>query len=188
MGKFDAYIIPLKSLNTGNHTFEYRLGNDYFVKIDNPEVRKGDVNVQVLVKKTGAMFEIAFELEGIVILPCDRCLDDLEQPVACKDKLRVKFGKDFSDENEVVVVPEDEGEINIAWFLYEFIVLSIPMKHVHAPGKCNKAMSAKLHKHTARSIDGEDNETTEESENLTDNEESGTDPRWDKLKDIFDND
>ena len=37
--------------------------------------------------------------------------------------------------------------INIAWFLYEFIALNIPMKHVHAPGKCNKGMVGKLSKH-----------------------------------------
>ena len=33
-------------------------------------------------------------------------------------------------------IPEEEGEINIAWFLYEFVVLDIPIKHVHEPGKC----------------------------------------------------
>lgn len=188
VGKFDAYIIPLKSLSAGNHSFEYQLNNDYFTKIDSPEVRKGDVKAQIIVKKTGNTFEIAFNLEGIAILPCDRCLDDMEQPISCKEKICVKFGKDFSDENEVVIVPEEEGEINIAWFLYEFIALSIPIKHVHGPGKCNKAMSVKLHKHRARNADDEEDESLEETEDLTDNEESGNDPRWDKLKDIFDND
>jgi len=186
VGKFDAYIIPLKSLSTGNHTFEYQLDNDYFTKIDSPEVRKGNIQAQVTVKKTGNTFEIAFKLEGHVILSCDRCLDDMEQSISCEEKLCVKFGKDFSDEDEVVIVPEDEGEINISWFLYEFIALSIPIKHVHAPGKCNKAMTMKLRKHKTR--DTEEDESLEESENLTDNEESGNDPRWDKLKEIFDND
>jgi uncharacterized metal-binding protein YceD (DUF177 family) len=187
VGKFDAYIIPLKSLSTGNHTFEYLLNNDYFTKIDSPEVRKGDIQALVTVKKTGNAFEIGFNLEGYVILSCDRCLDDMEQPISCKEKLCVKLGKDFSDEDEVVIVPEDEGEINISWFLYEFIALSIPIKHVHAPGKCNKAMTMKLRKHKTRDSEEED-ESLEESENLTDNEESGNDPRWDKLKEIFDND
>ena len=68
MGKFDAYIIPLKSLSTGNHTFEYRLNNDYFTKIDSPEVRKGDIQALVTVKKTGNAFEITFNLEGNIIL------------------------------------------------------------------------------------------------------------------------
>lgn len=186
VGKFDSYIIPLKSLSAGSHTFEYLLNDDYFTKIDSPEVRKGALKALVIVKKTGNTFEISFDLDGIIMLPCDRCLDDMEQPIACKEKLCVKFGKDFSDEDEVVVIPEDEGEINIAWFLYEFIALSIPIKHVHAPGKCNKAMSAKLRKHTAKDI--EEDESADENDDFTDNEASGNDPRWDKLKDIFDND
>jgi len=145
VGKFDAYIIPLKSLRAGNHTFEYQLDNDYFTKIDSPEVRKGDIQAQVIVKKTGNAFELTFNLEGYVILSCDRCLDDMEQPLSCKEKLCVKLGKDFSDEDEGVIVPEEEGEINISWFLYEFIALSNnPLNNVHAPGKCNKAMSTKL--------------------------------------------
>ena len=40
-----------------------------------------------------------------------------------------------------------QGEINVAWFMYEFVALAIPMKHVHAPGKCNKAMTSKWSKH-----------------------------------------
>jgi uncharacterized metal-binding protein YceD (DUF177 family) len=188
VGKFDAYIIPLKSLRAGSHTFEYQLDNDYFTKIDSPEVRKGDIQAQVIVKKTGNAFEMTFNMEGYAILACDRCLDDMEQSISCKEKLCVKLGKDFSDEDEVVIVPEEEGEINISWFLYEFIALSIPIKHVHAPGKCNKAMSMKLRKHKARNADDEEDESLDESEDLTDNEESGNDPRWDKLKDIFDND
>jgi uncharacterized metal-binding protein YceD (DUF177 family) len=46
----------------------------------------------------------------------------------------------------------------------------------------------KLRKHKARNADDEEDESLDESEDLTDNEESGNDPRWDKLKDIFDND
>ena len=65
--------------------------------------------------------------------------------VATNEHLYVKFGSEYSEENDdVVIVPEAEGEINIAWFLYEFIALTIPLKHVHPAGKCNKTMSMKL--------------------------------------------
>ena len=60
----------------------------------------------------------------------------------------VKFGHEYAEEGDnLIVIPEEEGEINVAWFMYEFIALSVPMKHVHAPGKCNKAMTGKLNKH-----------------------------------------
>ena len=104
----------------------------------------------------------------------------------------VKFGKEYSEESdEIVVIPEEEGAINIAWFLYEFIALDVPMKHVHEPGKCNKTMTAKLRKHTARSYDDEtdDGASDDEVSDSSDfSSEPSTDPRWDALRDFEEND
>jgi uncharacterized metal-binding protein YceD (DUF177 family) len=71
----------------------------------------------------------------------------MNQQIHYKESLDVKFGSKFSEENDIVIVPEAEGAINVAWFLYEFIVLNIPVKHVHAPGECDKSMINKLKKH-----------------------------------------
>ena len=140
------------------------------------------------------MFEMNFQMEGVVMVPCDRCLDDMELPIDTHNRLVVKFGKEYAEESdEVVVIPEEEGAINLAWFLYEFIALAIPMKHVHAPGKCNKAMSSKLKKHTARSADDSEEEFEEEvgDEGITMEDEVNvdtSDPRWDALKGLIEND
>ena len=75
--------------------------------------------------------------------------------------------------------------------MYEFIALAIPMKHVHAPGKCNKAMSSKLKKHTARSTeDGDDGYEDDgvEDDITIDDVPVATDPRWDGLKGLLEND
>lgn len=195
MGKFDSYKVPLKTLTPGIHEFEYLLDNEYFKKIDSPEVERGKVNAKVVVKNNSKEYEITFALEGIIIIPCDRCLDDMELPVNQKSKLIVKFGKAYAEESdEIIVIPEDEGEINLAWFFYEFIVLSIPIKHVHAPGKCNKLMTTKLKKHTAKSSDEDESgfddggfeEEIDEVEE-TGNDTEQTDPRWEELKKIIDN-
>ncbi len=52
----------------------------------------------------------------------------------------VKFGEDYSEDDDLVTVAENEGILDVSWFIYEFIDLNIPIKHVHAPGKCNPAM------------------------------------------------
>lgn len=189
MGKFDVYSIPLKALTTDSQIFEYHLNNDYFSKIDSAEVGKGDMRVVLSVKKNKAGYELIFEINGFIIISCDRCLDDMEQPLSIRERLFVKLGKTFSQEGtDIVIVPEDEGEINIAWFLYEFIVLAIPIKHVHPPGKCNKAMTSQLRKHTAKKTDESDDDLqTEESDTYSEPDEHGSDSRWDKLKDIIDN-
>jgi uncharacterized metal-binding protein YceD (DUF177 family) len=156
MAKFSAYEVNLKSFSGKEQTYEYLLENAYFANIDSEEIRKGKVQVNVTVCRKGSLFELNFYLHGAVKIPCDRCLDEVELPVESRNKLMVKFGKEFSEESdEVVIIPEEEGAINVAWFLYEFIVLSLPMKHVHAPGKCNREMASQLRNHTAPSDEEE---------------------------------
>ena len=170
--------------------YEFLLDNLFFAHIDGPEVQKGKVNVELTVKKTSRAFELSFQTEGIVWVPCDRCLDEMEQPVTSSDKLMVKFGHEYAEEGDnLIVIPEEEGEINVAWFMYEFIALAIPMKHVHAPGKCNKAVTSKLNKDLRTSGDDDAEESFGAGEDIVveDEAEEQIDPRWNELKKILDN-
>lgn len=171
--------------------YEFLLDNLFFAHIDGPEVQKGKVNVKLAVKKTSHAFELSFQTEGIVWVPCDRCLDEMEVPVASSDKLMVKFGQEYTEEGEnLIVIPEEEGEINVAWFMYEFIALAVPMKHVHAPGKCNKTMSSKLNKHLRTTGDDDVEESfvgVDEDIVVEEASEEQIDPRWNDLKKILDN-
>ena len=185
MAKFSLYNISLKNLSEGVHTFEYDLDRKFFDAIDGDEVRKGNVKVTVKVRKTSSTFEFNFDLKGIVQVPCTRCLDDMNLDVDTQSRLIVKFGKEYSEESdEIVIIPEEEGEINIAWFLYEFIALTIPIKHVHPAGECNRVVSSKLRKHRAVSTDDADDDDGEvPDDDFSDEEESqDNDPRWDALK------
>jgi uncharacterized metal-binding protein YceD (DUF177 family) len=167
--------------------YDYFLDNKFFVDIDGNELQKGKIKTHLTVKKRPIMFELDFNMEGIAVVPCDRCLDDMDLPIATKNRLIVKFGKDYSEESdEVVVIPEDEGIINLAWFMYEFVALAIPIKHVHAPGKCNRTMSSKLKKHSVKSENDNDDFVMDEGDDIVitddDSQEIETDPRWDALK------
>ncbi|MGL4292049.1 MAG: YceD family protein [Bacteroidales bacterium] len=191
MGKFDLYKIPLKTMALGTHQYEFHLDNVFFKNIDGTEFQKGDVKVLLTVTKTALTHEFNFKFEGVVQVPCDRCLDDMDQLISTQSRLFVKLGKEYSEESdEIVIIPEDEGEINLAWFLYEFIALAIPMKHIHAPGKCNKTMSSKLHKHAAKSNSDDEESAFDNDADLIEEETDDdvpTDPRWDELKKLIDN-
>lgn len=156
MSKFELYNISLKDIKGDSQIFEFVLDDAYFKKIDSPEVQRGTVTAKIHVVKKNTVFELQFTIEGHITIPCNRCLDDMEQSIAYKEKLQVKFGDKFDEIDEIVIVPESEGAINVAWFLYEFIVLNIPIKHVHAQGECNKNMVSKLRKHITRHKDDED--------------------------------
>jgi len=192
MSKFELYNIVLKEIINETRVFEFDLDNVFFKKIDSPEVQIGNVKAKVSVHKKVNTYELSFVLDGAITIPCDRCLDNMEQPIHYKEKLLVKFGEKFSEEDEVVIVPESDGAINIAWFLYEFIVLNIPMKHVHPTGECNKTMVGKLKKHITRqkSDDDDDDDTSalefDDDDDFT-TDEKQTDPRWDGLQNISEN-
>ena len=111
----------------------------------------------------------------------------MKQPIETNNRLTVKLGKEYTEESdEALVVSEDEGGVNLAWFLYEFVALAVPMKHVHAPGECNRTMAAKLRKHAAYSPDDEDESDNASDEADSDAEDIPTDPRWDALKQLKD--
>ncbi len=191
MSKFKQYNIVLKDILDEARMFEFDLDSAYFKKIDSPEVQIGKVLAKVSVQKKSGTYELKFDLNGVISIPCDRCLDNMNQSIQYKEKLLVKFGEKFSEENEIVIVPQSDGAINIAWFLYEFIVLNIPIKHVHAQGECNKMMVGKLKKHiTRQKNDEDDDESTaldfddDDDITISDNQ---TDPRWDVLQNITEN-
>lgn len=187
MGKFDLYRIDLKGMQTDVLENEYLLDNQFFTNIGSEDVQKGKVKVHLKVTKVRDMFNFDFSLAGTVVVTCDRCLDDMDFPFETTSRLIVKLGKDYSEESdEIVIIPESEGVINFAWFLYEFVVLAIPIKHVHAVGKCNKQMTAKLKKHSVKSGDSEDDFDLEDTPDIfisgDDYEEETPDPRWNVLK------
>ena len=170
---------------------EYLLDSLFFTNIGSEDIQKGRVNARLTISKKGGAFDLSFTFSGVVVVPCDRCLDDMDLPIETTAHLIVKFGKDYAEESdEIVVIPEVEGKINLTWFLYEFIALAIPIKHVHAPGKCNKQMTSKLKKHTAKSDDDGQSFESDDADDVIitdeDSNEERTDPRWDILRGLRD--
>ncbi len=169
MSSLEALKIDLKGLKDDMTEMSFRLDNDYFTAVDGPEVSKGTVDVDLNIQKIGGSFELTFNIAGEVTVQCDRCLDDMTQAVEAEGRIITKFGEEYSEDDEFITVPEDDGVLDTAWLIYEFIALNIPIQHVHAPGKCNRAMIEMLEEHSAtRSSDGE--------------AEKPIDPRWSELE------
>ena len=181
LGTLKKYQIDLKKLSLSEACeFEYALGDEFFECVDGPEVRRGKVNVSLSVIRVSSAFELKFRIEGEVTVKCDRCLEDMEIFVEANNRLIVTFGEAYTEtSDEQVVISEEEGFINIAWYLYEFIALAIPMKRVHRPGECDEVMASKLEELCVDDIkeDGEAPEQ-EKSSRLAD-------PRWDALRNLI---
>ena len=171
--------------------YNYKVGDDFFRMIEATGIEKGDLDVSVTVKKETRTFKLDFYIQGYVVGICDRCLDEIKVDVETENVLYVKFGEKFSDDEEIVVVPETEGKVNVAWYIYEFAYLSLPYRMVHEEGECNEQMQEKLkcfirHEDWSEDEDELNAEVTEDDESVCVRE---TDPRWSALREILkDND
>ena len=189
MGKFTEFKLMLKSMPKGDHSFEYHLGKQFFINMENTDVRDADLSVDLAVSYNGEFYELNFAVEGTVTLLCDRCLDDLIIPIETGYHVIVKYGESYDDSSdEMLVIPESDNSLNVAYMLFDTVMLAIPIKHVHPLGKCNRAMSALLKKHRSRANDEDAelaDELIDEMDSMT--SDSMTDPRWDELKKLNDN-
>lgn len=184
MDKMDTFKIDLLSSGLGGKTFEYEIGDDFFAEIEGL-IQRGSIHTTVACLSAGAVFKFQIHSIGTVVVPCDRCLADLKLRIETTDELNVKLGNEYADEGDCVVVSEAEGYLDLAQFIYEFIVLSMPITCCHEPGKCDDAMMHELSKHQSTrsgAVDGEqvDSSQSEDADStLKGQDEDGpVDVRW----------
>lgn len=193
MGKFSAFMLPLKSLAPGTHEFSYHLDKQFFVDMESTDVRDADLTVNLTVRYDGDVYALDFAITGTVTLICDRCLDELLYPIEASYKVTVKLGDDYNDDSdELLEIPASDAALNVSYMIYDTVTLAIPIKHVHPMGKCNRAMSAVLRKHRARANDEDAELENELMEGIDDDdptdEAPASDPRWDALKKLASDD
>ena len=184
MSNFEMLDIDLRAITEDSKEFTLVLDDRYFKALDDAEIQHGTVTTTVRISKMPSeQFALSFSIEGNVTIPCDLCLDDMEQPIKGQCSYIVKLGRESSVDDEVIVVDENQGILSLPWIIYETIVLAIPIKHVHAPGKCNAAMTQKLEELSA-TRSGDEDAPIDNGDNT--NGDDTIDPRWAALKQFKD--
>ena len=165
------FIIPFIGLKEGKHQFEYQIDKKFFEAFQYDEFNDVDVKVELSFVKKATMFELEFQFNGNVTVSCDISNELYNQPISDKFKLIVKFGDEYNDErDDILVIPHTEFQINIAQYIYESIILSVPSKRVH-PNVINGSLKSEVI------------EKLKELE-IKEIKIENIDPRWDKLKDL----
>jgi len=141
------YIVSFKNLKQGTWSFTFKVDNSFFEEFECTEFEKADFKVDLQLVKQSSMMILNFKFKGNIVVPCDRCLDEVEIEVVGQDKLIVKYGPETEEETEeILVVSENENEINVANHIYEFIKINIPQRKVHEEGNCNEKVIRELGK------------------------------------------
>lgn len=166
------YNINIYGLKSGVHDFDFEYDDGLFSFEEYSMVEKGSGSIKVKLEKTETLMTLDFKIEGSVELTCDRSLEEFDYAIDLDQKLILKYGEVFDDNNEEIwVIPDSTQTFNVERNIFEFINVAIPMKRLHP--KFNDE-------------DSEDIELvySSEPEESIEIEEETTDPRWAALKDL----
>ena len=139
----DNFIIPLNGLTAGKNEFFLHAGKEFFDSFENEEILDADLQIRILVEKSGRYIGVDCDIEGMVVVECDRCLDRLEMPVDTLVRLSVKFGEEEAlevsqeAEREVIFVKEDDAQLDMSQIVYDYACLALPMQRMHKMGECD---------------------------------------------------
>ena len=190
------FLIPFTGLKLGEHQFEYHIENDFFDMFNYNEFNSTNLNVEIVLVKKTTMLELDMSHSGTINVPCDVTNEDFDLPLEGKFKLLVKFGEEFNNDNEeLLILPNGVFQFNVMKYIYGMIVLSVPYKRVHPDLASNYEVDDDeldgldfLDDDDLEMINEEDL-NDDDLENNTPEEDSDknkkTDPRWDKLKQLL---
>lgn len=161
-------------MNEDSRCFDFEIGNDFFAQFEGAEVSEGELKVLVKANKGPAHIDLTILIDGAVNISCDRCLGIFPFPLNCRNSLLVKFGKQHDESDpDIIIVSEEENELNLMQYFYEYIILALPIQRIHPTDEngnntCDPEMISRLNRHLK-------------------NNNTGTDPRWDELRKITNN-
>lgn len=175
MRKLKEFTIPFVGLKLGKHQFEYEINKEFFEYFEYDEFNGANIKVDLLLEKKTTMMELVFKASGTVNLNCDLTNEPFDQPIESELFLVVKFGEEYNDDNEeLLILPYGEYEINVQQYIYELIVLAVPSKRVH-PGVADGTLRSEV-------LDKLEELSPKEREEKKDED---IDPRWNKLKNLL---
>lgn len=175
MRKLKEFTIPFVGLKQGKHQFEYEIDNKFFEHFEYDEFNSANVRVEILLEKKSTLMEFTIKASGTVNVYCDLTNEPYDQPIDSELFLVVKFGQEYNDENEdLLILPHGEFEVNLQQYIYELIVLAVPSKRVH-PGVLDGTLKSEV-------LEKLDELSPKEKEIQA---EEDIDPRWDKLKNLL---
>lgn len=176
MKALKSYTIPFVGLKIGEHHFGYQIDNTFFQHFEYDEFNAVDVKIDLKFEKKSTLLELYFSAEGSVNVNCDITNEPYDQSINDDFKLVVKFGNEYNNDNEdILILPHGDYEINVAQYIYELIVLAVPIKRIH-PGIEDGTLRSDILLKLEELSPSEDHKTKSPED---------IDPRWNNLKKLL---
>ena len=139
------YIIDAQTLQQQSFEFDLEVGMELFETMEVADISGADYKFRVVgTRLTTNKLEIEIEGEGSVVTQCDRCLDDVTIDAEAAGVMVVYFGDEAVPFDGGEVTLQRGDELSIAQFVYDSIMLDLPIIRAHDPKDCNPEMLARI--------------------------------------------
>lgn len=137
------FSIQFKGLDFDVHNYSFQVNQQFFDAFEESPLKNGLLKSMLTLEKKSDHLILDFETNGTVETECDRCTAKIDLPITSEFSLIIKFDEEEREEEEVVFISPETHEINVAPFIYEHIILSIPLIKVFDcdlidPEPCNQ--------------------------------------------------
>ena len=165
----ENYTISLNGWENSTRSFDFKVENTFFDLFDHSPISEGDLDIAIKVEKSERIIRVDGHLIGTVNVECDRCLDPFDLLIEGSFGIFAKPEEghegNIIDDDETLYYSTSEGILDLAELIYNYIILSIPLKKIHpvdtgGNSLCNAEMIKYL---------------------KTNNKKQDSDPRWEAL-------
>lgn len=154
MGNKRAFEVAFVGLKPGVHEFNYELDDKFFADKGARDLSNVKAKVKMTLEKNTGFMLLKFEVGGKADVSCDRCGNPLTIDLWDEFRMLVKMVDNPDEMNEqeedpdVFYISRNESHIDISDWMYEFVLLSIPMQKTCGSdehgSKCNQEVLKKL--------------------------------------------
>lgn len=179
MANLKLFDIDIHNLSLKEYDYQFDIDNNFFAQFEDSIVDKGRLTAKVNMSLHPGVIEMDFDIQGTVVITCDRSLEEYDQAINSNERLLFKFGDENTEiSEEIISITRDTHRINVAQYIYEFITIAIPFVKRHPRFKTeendNEEVKLIYQSSTAPAEEEEDNKDSE-------------DPRWALLKNLKNN-
>lgn len=134
MKELKAYNINFAGLAEGKHEFEYQIDKKFLANFEHRLIDEADIQLIVELNKKNSLLDLKLYMSGSIPTICDLCSEDFDLKVDRKEEIIVKFVSEIPQdqtEAEILYLKHGENSLNVAFPIYEMLMLAIPIRKTH---------------------------------------------------------
>ncbi len=136
MSRRREFEIAFVGLKPGLHEYSYVVDDKFFEAFQVQDFRSCKANIKLSLDKKSSFILLKFEIGGTLEVTCDRCSNNLPFDLWDEFNITVKMVEepelmnDQEEDPDVYYIGQGESHFDVANWIYEFIILTIPMQKI----------------------------------------------------------